>query len=429
MDWVALSPPEPERSAWGWWALRFTPRVAWLDEALLLEVSASERLWGGRRRLLRELPEAHPFEARPEHAQGATSRLALARLRLLRRGEVAPPQPDLLPLDTLSAALPHLDTLARAGCRRWGQLRALPRGGVARRFGAALLEALDAAYGERPETHAWLTLPEHFDAGLELPALAASAPELMWAAQRLLAQLQAWLQARQRGVLALELEWTLDLRRLDGADLPPHERLALRTARPTQDLAHLRRLLGEHLARATLSAPANQLRLRSLETAPWAGASASLLPEDRFQGEPLHQLVERLSARLGAHQVVLPLARSDHRPERMQCWVPAQQPGPKPGGTPVPLAADALYPPWLLPRPLPLALRDGVPQHGGHPLLRLARPHRVETAWWEEGGPALRDYFLARSEAAGLVWIYRERPLAQAREVPQVRWYLQGLYG
>ena len=50
MDWIALSPShEDERTAWGWRCLHFTPRVAWLDEALVLEVSATERLWGGRR--------------------------------------------------------------------------------------------------------------------------------------------------------------------------------------------------------------------------------------------------------------------------------------------------------------------------------------------------------------------------------------------
>jgi protein ImuB len=64
-----------------------------------------------------------------------------------------------------------------------------------------------------------------------------------------------------------------------------------------------------------------------------------------------------------------------------------------------------------------------VPQYGG-PLRRLARLYRVETAWWEEGGPALRDYFIARSDEVGLVWIYRER----LPESKQARWYLQGLY-
>jgi hypothetical protein len=44
---------------------------------------------------------------------------------------------------------------------------------------------------------------------------------------------------------------------------------------------------------------------------------------------------------------------------------------------------------------------------------------------------ALRDYFLARSEQAGLLWIYRER-LTTARleaDKPAGHWYLHGVFG
>jgi protein ImuB len=455
MDWIALLPShDDERIAWGWRALQFTPRVAHVDEALLLEVSACERLWGGRKRLLRRLLQQCEPLAPAHWAQGETSLIALALLRLQLQGEPVPEHlPQDLPLELLTAARDHVPTLERTGCRSWGELRALPRGGVSRRFGSELLDALDAAYGERPERYPWLQLPESFDLKFELAALATSAPELMWAAQRLLSQLQVWLQARHRGVLALELEWTLDLRRLNGVRLPSHEQLVVRTAQPTQDIAHLRRLVGEHLSRASLSAPANHLRLRSLETVPWGGANTSLLPEDNVKGERLHQLVERLSVRLGEGNVTVPQAVADHRPEKMQAWRAARSaviadlirnPGdaPAPSGLRVKPAmtnakpamtnanADSLYPPWLLPRPLPLEVHNDVPHYGG-PLRRLTRLYRIETGWWEGGRPALRDYFIARSEEAGLVWIYRERPLQLTQGLEQARsfrWYLQGLY-
>jgi protein ImuB len=447
MYWIALLPShEEERTAWGWRALQFTPRVAQVDEALLLEVSGSERLWSGRKRLLRRLVQECEPLAGVQWAHGATSLAALALLRLKLRGEAPPARlPQDLPLETLTAAREHVPTLERTGTRTWGDLRALPRAGVARRFGAALLDALDAGYGDRPERYDWLQLPEAFDLKFELAALATTAPELMWSAQRLLTQLQVWLQARHRGVLALELEWTLDLRRLNGVRLPSHEQLAVRTAQPTQDISHLRRLVGEHLSRSTLSAPANHLRLRSIETLPWGGADKSLLPEDNVKGERLHQLVERLSVRLGEGNVLVPQAQEDHRPERMQKWVPAKEavmPGSTwhPGGgkrgdglrvkPAMTKPTDALYPPWLLARPLPLEVHNSVPHYCG-PLRRLTRLYRVETGWWEGGKPALRDYFMARSEEAGLVWIYRERPAQLSRGLEQgqeFRWYLQGLY-
>ncbi|RZI77937.1 MAG: DNA polymerase Y family protein [Variovorax sp.] len=435
MHWIALQwQPEPDQplppmEVLGWWALGYTPRVTWLDEALLLEVSACERLWGGRLPLMRLLADATPAK-RLRQAQGATGLIALARLRLYAAG-VKPPAdvPAALPLHTLTAARDHLDVLERLGCRTWGDVAALPRGGLARRFGKALREALDMAWGLRPEPYRWLTLPDVFEQKLELPALAEGAPELMWSANRLLAALQIWLRVRQRGAVALELQWTLDLKRYNGVDLPPHQSITVRTAEPTQDMAHLRRLMSERLALTKLSAPASWLRLRTLETSSWAGANTSFLPEDNRKGDKLHELVERLSARLGPQQVVVPVARADHRPEAMQTWQPALKKADAPLTA---IQPDNIYPAWLLREPLPLEMRDGHPHYRGK-LRRLVGPQRLEAGWWggdeEEGGhPAVRDYYIAESPEAGLVWVYRERLSAPLVSDAAPRWFLQGLY-
>ncbi len=505
-------------TALGWWALRFTPRVVVQGEVVLLEVSASERLFGGRRQLItRLLAEPRPV-ASIRMAQADTALLALARLQPHEgRGEA-----DHFPLYTLADALPHLATLERLGCQTWGDLRALPRGGVVRRFGAPLLDALDRAYGQRPESYPWLVLPEVFDQPLELMAQVEAAPALLFAARRLLAQLQVWLQARQQGVLAFELVWQMDARR----DTATAGSLLVRTAVPTLDMAHLQRLLAENLERVTLPAPVLYLRLRSVETAPLSGATCSLLPDEQRSGDDLTQLLERLAARLGPQQVLRAAARADHRPEHMQDWVPAAGDMPLDGGRPAtaaiaaagcggraprqggrvgsgraptrgigvggggggggdangngngkkrrsaptggaPAASDALYPTWLLATPLRLAVRQDRPLYQG-PLTLLAGPQRLEAAWWDvvpviapdtgeqagasapgsdavqaqedtspmdsaavPGRLALRDYFLARSEQAGLLWIYRERLMAGLPQGGKTagHWYLHGVFG
>lgn len=447
MQWIALRwlpeagpAPAPPRlpaqqaagicvDALGWWALQYTPRAAWLDEALVLEVSACERLWGGRHGLMQRLNTENPVPGhRLQQARGDTGLVALARLRMFAAGRQPPADvPAGLPLGTLSAARDHLDVLARMGCRTWGDVAGLPRGGLSRRFGAALREALDAAWGLRPERHVWLALPDVFDQKFELPALAEDASGLMWSASRLLASLQVWLRARQRGVLAVELEWTLDMRRYDGVDLPPTQAIAVRTAEPTQDMAHLRRLMGERLASTQLAAPASWLRLRSVDTAPWAGASTSFLPEDNRKGDRLHELVERLSARLGPQQVRVPVPHADHRPECMQTWRPALRRKGEAASVavaPAVLRPDAVFPAWLLRDAPRLEMRDGHPWYLGR-LDLLMGPQRHEGGWWideamgKEGGrPAMRDYFIAQSPAAGLVWVFRER----------AEWFLQGIY-
>ncbi|MCX7248303.1 MAG: DNA polymerase Y family protein [Burkholderiales bacterium] len=433
MLWVALQAlPEPAPAelvdgctALGWWALQFTPKVARVDDALLLELSASERLWGGRSALLRHIHAADKPVAGVHFARGASSLIALAQLQLLlsqslpnrARSRTAA---DDLPLASLAAARPHLATLQRLGCTRWGQLRALPRGGVARRFGAGLLDALDRAYGQAPDSYPWLLLPEQFDATLELGSQVEAAPALLFAARRLFNQLQLWLQARHAGVLALLLGWTMDERR----NTASHGELVLRTAEPSADMAHLQRLLAEQLARITLPAPVLYLHLRSLETEKLRGESASLLPLEQVSGDSLLQMQERLCARLGAGQVLQVQQCAEHRPEHMQRWQALTQ-GTRQGKL-VQRDQSALYPSWLLARPLRLAVRDQCPQYSG-PLTLLAGPQRLEAAWWDGADCALRDYFLARSEQFGLLWIYRER-LSTELAGSESSWYLHGLF-
>lgn len=456
MHWIALQPlPEtPSHAgpgneaavltdplcALGWWALRYSPKVALLPNAVLLEVSGSTRLWGGRAALLRQIQTSNKPVNQVRYGQGATSLIAYGRLLTPCK---SPLPPDGLPLQALLAAQPHLATLARLGCTTWGQLRALPRGGLARRFGAALVDALDQAYGVRPDVYPWLTLPEVFEARLELPSAVESAPALLFGARRLLAQLQVWLRLRQRGVLALELHWQMDARRNtvhEGA-------LVLRTAEPAQNMVHLQRLLTERLSQVTLPAPALWLRLRSLETRRLASQSASLLPDDQPQGDSLTQLLERLSARLGTDKVLCCQLQADHRPEGMQVWAAAVNAPDSLAGCAfnVPAGlASALLPTWLLTEPLRLAVHQGLPQHQG-PLTLLAGPQRLEAGWWHgaaqvvsavagkesmgvSGGATLRDYFVACTRSAVLLWIFRER-LGDVTHQAVGGWYLHGIFG
>ncbi|MDA8521182.1 Y-family DNA polymerase [Acidovorax sp. NCPPB 4044] len=480
MHWVALPSPHAEEAlppgvpaaAAGWWALRFTPRVALLDEAVLLEVAGTERLWGGREHLLALLREHHasagpgtgrdgapdtlPGGGRPL-AEAPTALQALALLRLQQAGRAVPRRvPHGLPLATLTALRPHAASLERMGCRTWAAVRALPRDGAARRFGAEPLRALDQAWGDVPHPVPWLELPERFEMRAELPALATSAEQLLWTAGRLLGALRGWLQARHQGVLALELEWRHDLRRIDGVDLPASGQLAVRTAEATQDLVHLRRLLSERLARQPLAAPVNHLTLRATDTACLPQASESLLPPSGMPGEAggacegpgaagesWHQWVERLSARWGPGQVRVPVLEADHRPERMQRWEAAAGQGAKAlaparpragrGGAPAApppaeaagTAADAAFwPGWLVHPPRPLALQGDRPCLQG-PLRLLAGPHRFDGGWWEACAER-REYFVADNPEVGTVWIYRQ--WQGEGTTGRFHWFWHGVY-
>jgi protein ImuB len=452
--WIALQPELADAKAGsaeltdpvqalGWWALRYTPKVARCNQVLLLEVAASTRLWGGLPALLQHVLTSNKPVDLMNYAQAATSLIATARLL------VAPATPhtvaldlpaDALPVHTLAAAQPHLETLARLGVVTWGQLRALPRAGLSRRFGAGLLNALDQAYGVGPDIYPWLTLPEVFDVPLELPSHVDSAPALLFAARRLLAQLKVWLQLRHLGVLGLELIWQMDERRHTA-----HQgALPLRTAQPTQDTNHLQRLLSEHLAHVTLPAPVHTLRLRTLETQALCSQSASLVLDTHREGDGLTQMLERLSARLGADRVLQLQPRMDHRPEQMQAWLSATQfvatsaintrargqkilRSKKMPMEALTCWAQATAPTWLLAEPQKLAVVQQQPHYQG-PLTLLAGPQRLEAGWWGGGELALRDYFVARGSLAVLLWIYRERLTAAVAAPSAGHWYLHGFF-
>lgn len=456
MHWIALQWPSEQgvaasRQTLAWWALRFTPHVVWADEALLLEVAHCERLWGGRHALLDLLSKTQPADRPPCCAQGKTSLLALAQLRLRMTGQALVMRVADLPLGTLGAARPHQAVLERLGCRTWGQADALPRAGLARRFGPELGRALDVALGRAPDAYAWIALPERFTQSLDLPHRADSAPALLWTARRLLAMLQQWLAARALGVLALELTWAFDQLRLNGRELPPTQSLVLRTAQATQSMAHLQHLLAERLDRTVMLAPARALRLRVLETAPWQPQTVGLLPEDQLHGDPLHIFVERVSARLGPDSVRVAVPGNDQRLECRQDWRPVEQVVLRRRETSRRAPADhtpiadpcwpaALGPTWLLRPPQPLEARSGTPYHDGQPLHMVSGPHRIESGWWAgavtglgtgpDGAPVARDYFVACDAAAQWLLIYRERVTAchALDRVGAARWFVQGIY-
>ena len=451
-------------------ALGFTPRVALADGAVLMDVTGSLRLFGGLMRLTTLLEQkitrffaSNQAVAQLNRAQGATSLIAYGRLVLQTQ---APKRIADMPLHALAAAREHVAVLERIGCRTWGDLLNLPRDGVARRFGADLLEALDRARGAGLDTYNWLVLPEQFDEKLELDALVTHAPLLMVGVDRLLIHLQAWLLGRQSALSALKLTWHLDKRR----DLAPTGELEIRTAQPAQNLAHVARLIAEHLAQQKLPAPVHAISLQSLTTEPLvdaALATTSLLMEasDKAdKGDSAAQLVERLSARLGRGQVQAWQPQADHRPEAMQRWADAvdainsgaaharkiraaaKNQGQKELKKPF---SESLYPSWLLPKPLRLQTAGNSPLYQGK-LVRLAGPQRLEASGWLASNgnsaaqqnpaqsPAIRDYFIYRSQQASLLWVYSERlavsapdaqqQSAKAAAAQQRAWYLHGFF-
>jgi len=422
-------------------ALAFTPAVTVHDaQTVLLEVEPSLRLFGGADALHHKLCAAlQPLGHRVSTAAAPTARGAA----LLAQWQ--PPRMDLLKgphttqLDALQALLlqapvwllgpgrEHWDALQGMGLRTLADLHALPRSGLARRFGGCLLEELDQALGLQPDPRTWAQLPERFDARMELFARVDRTELILHGAQVLLARLVAWAQARQARVAAFTLRMLHERAR----DVPePFTDLRVELAEPSLDTAHLQMLLRERLGRLALLAPTMDLLLhcRHLVAAP--APNGELFPTRASESEGLTRLLERLRARLGEDQVQRVVAVADHRPERASRSLPVGAPVPE-GLCDAPLQASTLQrdlpllrPTWLLAEPLPLAAREWQPLMQGRPLDLLSGPERIETGWWDDA-PVARDYYIAQDGSGALVWIYRHRlPVAADQPV----WFLQGLF-
>jgi protein ImuB len=379
MLWLALHfPPLAQGTleAIAAWACQFTPRVSLEPpQALLLEVQGSLRLFGGMDALGKAI--AAGLEAMDVSAALATAATPRAAL-WLARGRTG--TLDEAPLEAAcdDEALAFLKSI---GLHTVGDLSRLPREGLAHRCGRKLLDDLDRALGAAPEPRVYFEPPPRFRAGLELPAHVAHAEGLLFAAKRLLIQLEGLLKARQAAIRQFVLVLV---------DEEGESNLEVRLASPASEAARMAELLREKLARTRLERPVQAIRVQARDFVPVQARTAGMFGDALAEAEDWARLVERLRARLG-HQAVCGLAtHPDHRPEhawrRVEPgeWDPHEyrQPGPRPL--------------WLVePRPLAEASFELV-----------AGPERIESGWWD-GDEAQRDYFIARSNGS-LLWVYRE---------------------
>ena len=448
-------------------ALAFTPQVAiqpaheavGIDQAapdtVLLEVQGSLRYFGGLAKLLQCLQRAlAPLGHRLHLAHAPTAQGAALLARVHRRfdGTDLPTLQralDAAPVWLLGPGQMHGETLQGMGLRTLADLRALPRSGLARRFGAGLLDELDRAYGAQPDPRIAIVPPPVFESRLELFARADSAEQVLHGAGILLDRLIAWLAARQAYVCRFSLvmqhepRWR---RHDDGAMTPPETTLELALAEPSRERAHLLVLLRERLARFALPAPTLELRLHAADIAQRAPPNVELFPTPRSEREGLLRLIERLQARLGHDKVQSLAAVDDHRPERATIVRPAdaqavcrgrgtsfrsaassppQQPPPRYDDA-EPTPGQRIRPIWLpMNEGEPLQERDARPLLDGQPLLIVSGPERIESGWWDTR-LVERDYYIAQLADGALVWVYRTRQLASK---PSPGWFLQGRFG
>ena len=411
-------------------ALAFTPHASLCPpDAVVAEIGGSLRLFGGQARLVERLKAG-------VRERGCAMRIALAptplAASLLARAGSTMTVPGIAQLPAALAPLPltllGLDpgaaaALDAAGITTLGNARRLPRAALARRFGQALVDALDHALGERPDPRPPYQPPPRFERRLPLFAPVATVEALGFGVNRLVNDLADWLLARGLGVTRMSLALVHE-RHLRERGLPPTT-VTFALAAPARAPAHLVAVLRERLARVALPAPVEAIILAGEETAMLPGRNLGLLPEDEA-GTTIVPLIERLRSRLSDDAVVLLESRAEHRPEHAMRTVAAPQgavasrhgaatSGNAAGCASLPSAARPL---WLLDQARPLGstleaqpwiLRDG--------------PERIESGWWD-GRDLRRDYFVTETPQGEIVWIYRDHRYG----TDDGEWFLHGFF-
>jgi protein ImuB len=397
------------------WAAQFTPSVAHeLPDALVLEVSGSLKLFGGVDRIRARLVEGCAlmgFTARIACAPTARGAAWLARAgveQCIEHADALGPVLAALPLAIAVREAETLEALHAIGARTVGELAALPRDGLARRFGQPLLDDLDRARGRLADPRAFYVPPAKFHARIELPAEVTQAESLLFAARRLFVQLEGFLAARAGGVRRLELRL---FHREARMTLVPIGLVA-----PSRDASHFTLLARERLGTVALAEPVRALALGADDIVPLAGEPLALFAGESGRPEDWQRLVERLRARLGAASVHGVLIAAEHRPEYASR---ACELAPAPGKETREGGRAGLRPFWLLAAPRPIEEIGAVPHYGG-PLKLVAGPERIESGWWD-GEEVARDYFVAQTPEHALVWIYRARGTGGG-------WFLHGLF-
>jgi protein ImuB len=382
------------------WCYQYSSQVCIVPQrnSLLLEVAASQRLFGNAKTLARRITtELAQLDYRvssgiaptPEAAQlAARHGLFIRTTNELRKSIGA------LRIDCLNLPPASIQALQKTGFRTVAEVFRLPRKALARRLGPAVSDYLDRLLGHRPDPCKTFRPPDSFSAGLDLPDTEHT-QGLIFPLKRLVQELCGVLRARDRGIQVLQVRLQLD---------ENTKTICLNLRQATRSESHLMLLLRERLERLQLPRPVCHIRLQALHFLPYTVVQTGLLKEtDKPSTEADSYVIERLQARLGKESVKGITGLQDHRPEHSWSLRELDEPAT--------YTARPGRPAWLLPEPQPCRIDN---------YRILAGPERIESGWWD-GRDCRRGYFVVRDSNGSTLWAFHEYK-------PRSGWYLHGLF-
>jgi len=412
-------------------ARHWTPFAA-VDQpdGLWLDISGCAHLFGGERklceRILRTCRRAG-FSARiavagTPGAAHALTRFGAEDIALCPNGNEA----------EAIAALPpqalRIDKGAANACRRFGvdsigELAAMPRGPLARRFGNALLLRLDQALGRSAETFDPIILREAPAAILRFLEPIFSAEAIEQVIGDLAAMLARTLE--QQGLGARRVRLACD--RVDGDE----QSIVIGLASATRDATHLASLLRMKVEQIEPGFGIEAMQLIATRTEPLPARQVASLEDDCETEIP--PLVDRIASRIGLDRIFQMGSVESDAPERsVRRSAPLAQTADWPREWPRPVR--------LLARPervdkVIAELPDQPPLRFSwrgetHRIRRADGPERIYGEWWKHLSEAdsVRDYFQVEDDSGARFWLFRRGDGVDPR-TGDLSWYIHGVFG
>ena len=455
------------------WCRRYTPWAApsGLESGgaagLWLDISGCAHLFGGEVAMLDDLTGRLArvgYTVRAGLADTTGAAWAAARfghptkaVTIIMAAGKHPQMLAHLPIAALRLPPDTLDGLDRLGLRNIADLAALPRAGLARRFGELPARRLDQAFGQIDEPISPRAPAPVWRLRTAFPEALGREEDIAAAVRNLAEALCNRLARAERGARRLELCLYRVAGRVDTIEAG--------TSRASRDPDHLMRLLKEQLDRlpepptsapdplsAAAEAMVETLTLAAIGTEPLqmtqTGIKTGLPNDNERDPDALEQLVDRLSGRLGAQNVRRFSARESHLPERVQASAPALADMPQQSACKTPWTPAQPRPPRLLTRPEPVEAVAPVPDDPPvmfrwrghlHRITRAEGPERIAPEWWRTPDAAAgntvldddtRDYYRVEDEDGRRFWLYRDGLYGRHRNADDPpKWYLHGFFG
>lgn len=387
---------------------QFSPQIICEEESIIFEISGSLRLFGGIDQLKKKIKET--IKARRFRYEMAISPTILSALWRARSAQVKavfnvknlPSEMAPLPIDVMGMGKELRSSLQAIGIENLADLIRMPRAGMARRYGWALVDTLDRAMGRKPDPRAMWKAPEYFEKSLEFYCETDSRKLLDQGIIRLSDQLSYFLCQRQLAIRRLIVEIHTNSRVYEGNPESYH---------PVREGNSIVWMVSNWLDAIRLDSPAWRLVFRAREFISFQ-PDQGLNFSKAIEQERLRVAVDGIRSRFGNAAIVRVGISPDHRPEMATQKVSLDSVRKIEG------REQKGWPLFLLSQAVNLHGIVGKQDHG-EGMKIMGGPERIESGWWD-GNDVSRDYYRVRSSDGAELWVFND--------LRSGNWYLQGYF-